>query len=463
MKSKLKRFGIFSLKAIVVLLVIHAGLGFYWGRQVEAELRKLKTAGAPTTMADFGKTVIPDSENAAIVLKEVIDSVPKDEKPREQIARLFTSKNQKLAKVVAPNGNTLVAGSNGNFPETQQDWKQIEDAMAKLGGAPESAYRVIDMTDAQWPVKWEDGAAALFPHLAQMRELSRLVTADAILKARRGDKAGAIRSLNLALALPEKVGKSNVVIEYLVHIAMQQLALKGVRISTELAAFSPSELSQIAGYIHDMKQPDLQSALNGERAFGFWAFDSMRTQGLHNLMMSNVTDKSPISAPQRFVRGVSAYISRPLTYADQKRYLEYMAMQIDDLKEGSFDPEASVRYERKIAEIPPFFPISKLLTPVFTKVKTQCFKADAYKRMAVAALGLESYKRQKGQYPSSLDELKQIGWQKIEMDPFSQKPFIYNKQADGYLLYSVGENQKDDGGKGKSGNNQPLDLLWSDV
>jgi hypothetical protein len=51
-----------------------------------------------------------------------------------------------------------------------------------------------------------------------------------------------------------------------------------------------------------------------------------------------------------------------------------------------------------------------------------------------------------GEYPNTLDELSVRLPEQILMDPLSTGRFIYNKTADGYLLYSLGLDLDDDGG-----------------
>ncbi|MCD4825594.1 MAG: hypothetical protein K8S55_13445 [Phycisphaerae bacterium] len=68
------------------------------------------------------------------------------------------------------------------------------------------------------------------------------------------------------------------------------------------------------------------------------------------------------------------------------------------------------------------------------------------------ALALAAYKAEKGAYPQKLAELSPAYLKAIPADRFSGKPLIYKTRGKGYLLYSVGMNLKDDGGK-KEGDN----------
>ncbi len=63
------------------------------------------------------------------------------------------------------------------------------------------------------------------------------------------------------------------------------------------------------------------------------------------------------------------------------------------------------------------------------------------------AFALAWYQRDKGRYPTTLDELSPKYLPRVPRDIFSGKPLIYRPREDGYLLCSVGANGEDDGGR----------------
>jgi hypothetical protein len=69
-------------------------------------------------------------------------------------------------------------------------------------------------------------------------------------------------------------------------------------------------------------------------------------------------------------------------------------------------------------------------------------------RVALAALAIERFRRPHGGVsPTSLADLVPQYLQSIPDDPFSGKPLVYRRDDDGYIVYSVGSNRADDGGK----------------
>lgn len=79
------------------------------------------------------------------------------------------------------------------------------------------------------------------------------------------------------------------------------------------------------------------------------------------------------------------------------------------------------------------------------------------------AFALMDHKEEHQAYPEELTAIDSYVPSALPTDPFSGKAFIYKKKDEGFLLYSIGRNLKDDGGKRKikQGNlEQDGDILW---
>lgn len=73
-----------------------------------------------------------------------------------------------------------------------------------------------------------------------------------------------------------------------------------------------------------------------------------------------------------------------------------------------------------------------------------------------AALILIELRKRSGAYPADLRGIRSE-W---TIDPFSGQPFVYRKEADGILLYSVGQNLEDDGGDEGRTRRSGLDVVY---
>ncbi len=72
------------------------------------------------------------------------------------------------------------------------------------------------------------------------------------------------------------------------------------------------------------------------------------------------------------------------------------------------------------------------------------------------SLALHAYKKDHGDYPGALEALVPAYLSKLPDDPFALKGgFQYKQKVDKYLLYSVGPDGKDDGGKAIDVPNNP--------
>ncbi len=68
-------------------------------------------------------------------------------------------------------------------------------------------------------------------------------------------------------------------------------------------------------------------------------------------------------------------------------------------------------------------------------------------RIYVVGMALEAYQTKNGQYPETLELLKKDYLKELPKDLFSGKDLVYRREFAGYLLYSVGPNGVDEGGR----------------
>jgi hypothetical protein len=86
-------------------------------------------------------------------------------------------------------------------------------------------------------------------------------------------------------------------------------------------------------------------------------------------------------------------------------------------------------------------------------------------RCLIAALAAERYRRAHGRWPESLDRLTPEWLADVPPDPFTGRPLRSARLADGLVIYSLGYDGKDDGGRlaANWGPNEDGDLgfrLW---
>ncbi len=94
----------------------------------------------------------------------------------------------------------------------------------------------------------------------------------------------------------------------------------------------------------------------------------------------------------------------------------------------------------------------QILVPAVDRLSELGYRGKASHEGIVTILALKRWRLEKNAYPARLDELVAAGYLKeLPMDPYSDKPLVYKRIDDDFVLYSVGPNFTDDGGEpGKS-------------
>ena len=79
--------------------------------------------------------------------------------------------------------------------------------------------------------------------------------------------------------------------------------------------------------------------------------------------------------------------------------------------------------------------------------------------MMQTAIAVEMFRRQKGRLPQSLGDMVPEYASQLPQDPFTGQPVTYQTTDSGYVLYSVGRDQVDDGGAMNDRIKQPFSAV----
>jgi hypothetical protein len=118
------------------------------------------------------------------------------------------------------------------------------------------------------------------------------------------------------------------------------------------------------------------------------------------------------------------------------------------------------KIDQDIVNAPRYRIISKMLLPALTRSHLNEAQHEAKIGLAQLALGLKIYKAEKGNYPDTLADLVPGILPELPKDPFTGRDFVYKREGEGFLLYSLGQNAKDEGGKWDEKNRYQHDIPW---
>ena len=88
---------------------------------------------------------------------------------------------------------------------------------------------------------------------------------------------------------------------------------------------------------------------------------------------------------------------------------------------------------------------TQMFSYIHAEQKEDC--AVQSKHNLQVAFALAAFRRDHARYPAMLNDLSPNYLKDVPADLFTGKPLIYRPEPNGYLLYSVGLNGKDDGGR----------------
>jgi hypothetical protein len=96
----------------------------------------------------------------------------------------------------------------------------------------------------------------------------------------------------------------------------------------------------------------------------------------------------------------------------------------------------------------PYTFLAKRAWPNFIRAVQTTAHNQALVNEAIVACGLERFRLARGAYPQTIEELSPEFVKQLPHDVVNGEPLKYGRTAGGgYLLYSIGWNEKDDGGK----------------
>lgn len=410
-----------------------------YSRMLERELASLRADGYALTLAEVKPKPVPDDQNAATIYMPLfqVNFDPKAGSP---------GNGQKT-------GLNRFAVDKGELKDILPERALIEspaaqDALAQLKAASLKPYAVF-------PVRWEDGFNALFPHLAQMRQGARLVRAEAMLQAHDGHLAAALDWLAVADRMAAHAGQEPTLIAQLVAVAMRAIgcwAAHEIITDTDLTP-------QLARPLYDqLAGADLTSgferALRMEMVMGLTAIRQM-THDPKGFELMFSAEESPY--PPGLLKLITHGPGATMMKLEEANYAHDMHEMIPTINQ----PYRLRPHPVSVSSTPRFGHIfSSMLTPVLGRMGQKRDQSIAEVRQLQIVLALKAQKHSLGSYPGKLSG---VIWSPPTEDPFSGKPFVYRRQGQGFLLYGIGPNLKDDGGKEPSKRSkldEEGDMVW---
>ena len=139
-------------------------------------------------------------------------------------------------------------------------------------------------------------------------------------------------------------------------------------------------------------------------------------------------------------------------YQNELRSSQFILEQflpIGDVRQQTISPTLVKQAEESLRamRLTPYSILCKIFLPGLANSPRRFAWAQAAVNLARTASALERYRLAHGKYPEALDALAPQFIAEVPHDPIGAQPLHYRPTEDGqFVLYSVGWNEKDDGG-----------------
>lgn len=362
------------------------------------------------------------------------------------------------------------------YPAAQLDPEITGTLRSELAAVPQAlaeARRVVEFGDGRFAMRIaQNPFRTLLPHVQQARELANVLWYDSFLRAQDGELEQALASTHALVQTGRSIGDEPFIVSMLTRLAIRNLAIRATERVLSQGQGADDGLAKLqAALMQEEKEPLLVNALRGERA----AFDlflqglddgTIDSRDLGMMFNSGGARKSTRSTGWDWLddKLESSWPSLAAGSMAKNRaaLLDYYSRVIELAREPLNLQEPKMTEQEEASRTLP--PLARLIIPPGTKAAMAFRRCQAETRCAIVALAAERFRVANGRWPETLAELTAKYLPEVPLDPFDGAPLRYRKTPEGALVYSVGPDGKDDGGKidrTKGGNTPGIDLgFW---
>jgi hypothetical protein len=373
---------------------------------------------------------------------------------------------------------------NGDNTNT---WPQIEAAASKGAAAVEDLRRL--MRDA--PVAMGDDIRERMendgiPNFVSVRVGAQTLHTAVLVDLHRNNLDGALENLTALSASIRLYADEPTLVNFMIRVAILGLSQGAYWDALQAPGWTDSQLARLqqAAQVHP-RLTQLLRALQAERAVRLHTLESFRAQSYeawlkqHEPLYQCFGMKLPAWRTSTPYRQWQQWVFHPLwgfAWADQEKlhYLKHTQRELEALRDAvqretwsslnerlkaiESDYRPPVARWRFCGSLPLYDDLSAVIGssrppepvcpyPDFTRAWQVTFKNLARHQLVITAIALKRHELQHGRLPATLQALAPDFLPTVPCDLMDGQPLRYRPNPDGSLvLYSVGDDLRDDGG-----------------
>jgi hypothetical protein len=325
-------------------------------------------------------------------------------------------------------------------------------------GRPKSRYPVNYEIENIWAIQ--------LPHLRRIKGTCQRLQLKACAELASGQSEKALEDLKLLFYLADSLRTDPFLISYLVRLAGVQLAVQPIWEGLAEHRWSEAQLQELETRLQQYNFiVDMKSSLNEERAAAIWTVEMIRQKGPWYLNAIGSPDSTPPPGESMMGKFLGAVlIPQGWYYQEELNYCRGFNAELAtglDITKNQISPaqlKADFQAFEQMMAASGFAGtalggvfghkiMARMLLPALNRVLLKTAAAQTTVKQAAIACALERYRLASGHFPEELDALVPQFISKIPNDLLTGGPYTYRRTDDGrFVLYSVGWDEKDDGG-----------------
>ena len=360
-------------------------------------------------------------------------------------------------------------GKTNGFPVAPQPQTPAADVLLALSGfdpAIEELRQACQRPYARLPLDYESGfdaAGELLPYLANMKRCAQLFQLRIIAELDNGQSEQALDDVKLLLHVTDSIRNSPFLISHLVRLAIINMELQPIWEGLAEHKWSDAELMELERALEKLDfLADFQLAMKGEKIFAIQSIEKQRITREYKTVDDSSGTNKIITVSLRLMP--SAYFfQNELAFAQMH---QQFIVPLVDLTNRIVAPaalrQAEAAVQTKMKHYSPY-KVQALMTAGINRSVMKFAMIQSQVDLACVACALERYWLAHGEYPETLDALVPQFIEKLPHDIINGQPLHYRRtEAGQFVLYSVGWNEKDDGGQVAFAKNGSVDREQGD-
>jgi hypothetical protein len=338
-------------------------------------------------------------------------------------------------------------------PQPQTPAADVLLALSKYDSTIEELRGAAALPASRFPLNYdsEEPYSILLPHLAPAKGCAVVLRLRALAELEAGQSEPALADISLALRLTEKIRSEPFLISQLVRIAMLQITVQPVWEGLAQHRWTDAQLSELDQQLAALDfVADYQTAMRAEIAWQAAEMDVLRhhPNQLCNMEFYDFGEGGSTRLPDL----PGHLIPSGWFYQNELRSSQFILEQflpIGDVRQQTFSRTLVEQADEALRTMrrTPYSMLGKMFLFGLKNSPRKFALAQTTVNLARTACALERHRLAHGKYPETLDALAPQFIAKVPHDPIGGQPLHYRPTDDGqFILYSVGWNEKDDGG-----------------